>query len=86
MPLTHFVDEELIKETEKLPKNQTNTNEALEEHQFIASCLKMGLRIDDLKQLQYKDVAKIMLCFIEKDKEKPKKATQNDWDRLAGMR
>ena len=46
----------------------------------------MGLRIEDLKQLEYKDVAKIMLCFIEKDKEKPRKATQNDWDRLAGKR
>lgn len=46
----------------------------------------MGLRIDDLKELEYKDVAKIMLCFVEKDKNKPKKATQSDWDKLAGMR
>lgn len=76
----------MIKETEKLPKNQEDVNEALEEHQFIASCLKMGLRIDDLKQLEYKDVAKIMLCFVKKDKNKPRKATQDDWDRLAGKR
>ena len=61
-------------------------NEALEEHQFIASCLKIGLRIEDLKELKYKDVAKIMLCFVEKDKNKPRKATQGDWDKLAGKR
>lgn len=45
----------------------------------------MGLRISDLKELEYKDVAKLMLCFIEQEQEKPKtkKATQADWDALA---
>ena len=41
--------------------------------------------INDLKELEYKDVAKIMLCFVE-TKKKPKKATQADWDKLAGRR
>lgn len=58
----------------------------LEEYQFIATCLKMGLRIEDLKQLQYKDVAKIMLCFVDEKKEQPRKATQSDWDKLVGGR
>lgn len=70
----------------KLPKSNNNTSEALEEHFFIASCLKMGLKIDDLKQLKYKDVAKLMLCFVENNEPKTKKATQKDWDRLAGRR
>ena len=86
MPLTHFVDDELINETKKIPKSEENKNEALEEHQFIANCLKMGLRIEDLKQLEYKDVAKIMLCFVDKKKNQSRKATQSDWDRLAGRR
>ena len=68
----------------KLP-NKWNENEALEEHEFIANCLKIGLKIEDLKQLEYKDVAKIMLCFVDK-KEKSRKATQADWDKLAGRR
>ena len=47
----------------------------------------MGLRLEDLKTLQYKDVAKIMLCFVDKDKKETKRrATQADWDRLAGRR
>lgn len=46
----------------------------------------MGLRLDDLKQLEYKDVAKIMLCFVDKKENKSRKATQSDWDRLAGRR
>lgn len=44
----------------------------------------MGLRIEDLKQFEYKDVAKLMLCFVDKEqKEKTRKATQADWDALA---
>ena len=70
----------------KLPNNNKNENEALEEHYFIASCLKMGLRIEDLKQLDYKDVAKLMLCFVDKQEKTSRKATQADWDKLAGGR
>lgn len=60
---------------------------ALEEHFFLASCLKIGLSISDLKELDYKDVAKIMLCYADNmKKDKKKKATQSDWDKLAGRR
>lgn len=67
----------------KIPNNK-NESKALEEHYFIASCLKMGLRLDDLKQLKYKDVAKIMLCFVDNEEFDSRRATQSDWDRLAG--
>ena len=89
MPLVHFVDEELIEEAKRIPKSKEskeNENKALEEHQFIANCLQIGLRIEDLKQLKYKDVAKIMLCFIDKKKSELRRATQSDWDKLAGRR
>lgn len=86
MPLIHFVDDELIKELDKLPKHKNKENEALEEHLFIANCLKIGLRIEDLKQLKYKDIAKIMLCFADKSDTKGRTATQADWDKLAGRR
>lgn len=80
------MDEELIAEIKKLPNNQGKENEALEEHQYLANCLKIGLRIEDLKQLAYKDVAKLMLCFADKEESKVKRATQSDWDKLAGGR
>lgn len=85
MPFHHFVDEELIEETKKIKRDETTESDGLEDYQFIASCLKMGFRIEDLKQMKYTDVAKIMLCFLDK-KEKPRKATQSDWDKLAGRR
>lgn len=64
--------------------HETNKKiEGLEEHRFIANCLQIGFSIDDLKEMDYKDVAKIMLCFIDTDKKKePRKATQADIDKL----
>lgn len=68
----------------KLPK--TEESKALEEHLFIATSLKIGLTIQDLKELEYKDVVKIMLCFVQENKTKSvNTATQKDWDKLARM-
>lgn len=75
----------MIDESKKRIKKASEEIEGLEEHRFIANCLQIGLKISDLKELDYKDVAKIMLCFVE-TKKKTKKATQADWDRLAGRR
>ena len=82
----HFVDEELIQELSKLPDKKTEETE-LEEHQFIATCLQIGLTINDLKQMQFKDTMKIMICFMkngEKNEGKNdgiRKATQSDIDK-----
>ena len=46
----------------------------------------MGFSFQDLKELEYKDIAKIMLCYTDENKNKKKKATQGDWDKLAGRR
>jgi len=81
--LVHFLDNELVEELKKQP-NQ-NGEVLFEEHSFIANCLKIGLTISDLKELEYKDVAKIMLCYADNGKtNKTRKANQSDWDRLAG--
>lgn len=83
MPLIHFVDKELIDETDKRICETNKEIEGLEEHRFIANCLQIGFSINDLKEMNYKDVAKIMLCFIDTDKKmKPREATQTDIDRL----
>ena len=63
----------------KIPKIEEKENDSLEEYQFIANCLKIGLRIEDLKQMKYTDVAKIMLCFAD-TRSQYKKATQKDID------
>jgi hypothetical protein len=56
-------------------------NTDLEEYRFVATCLQMGITIDNLKELEYIDVAKIMVASIPDDK-KYKKATAEDWDNL----
>ena len=59
-----------------------STISAFPEHEFIGTCIKFGMSIQDLKQLTYVDVMKILYTQIEK---KTKRATQSDWDRLAQM-
>lgn len=82
MRLHHFVDEELTEQL-KLLKGRKKEEKAqgLEEHTFIATCLKAGLTINDLKELDYIDVVKILVCMIPSD-QKYKKATASDWDKL----
>ena len=66
-----------------MPDKKTKET-SLEEHQFIASCLQIGLTINDLKQMKFKDTMKIMLCFMRNDEKNDeiKKATQADIDKL----
>lgn len=55
------------------------------EHEFVASCLRIGLTTVDLKELTYVDVMKILLSFIADNKETNKReATQRDIDKLLG--
>lgn len=76
----NFVDEEVIKEFEKIP-NSTN-RDPFPEHSFVASSLKIGLNINDLKKLTYPDVMKIFISYI--DKEEEKKPTQKQISMLTG--
>lgn len=76
------MDNELIEELSKIPSDKEK-EDSLEEYRFIANCLSIGLRIEDLKQIEHKEVMKILLCFREKNKKGKKEATQADWDALA---
>lgn len=85
MPWIAFVDEELSTELKKLSSG--NEEEPIfPEHSFIATCLRAGLTMKDLKSMTYVDVMKILLSFISpKSKEEEngyRKATQADWDKL----
>lgn len=85
MPLTTFVDEKVIEVIEELSKINEDIEESIfPEHDFYLACIKLGLRLEDLKYLSYIDVLKIFICL---NKQKPKnkkerKATQTDIDRL----
>lgn len=65
----------------KLIKGKANTNSNPMEHDFIAKALVLGFNLNDLKELDYVDIAKVMICSIPEDK-KYKKATATDWDKL----
>ena len=57
MPFHHFVDKELIDETDKRIHETNKKIEGLEEHRFIANCLQIGFNIN--KSLALYSVNKI---------------------------
>lgn len=66
----------------RLIKNNNNETSDMEEHSFISACLQSGFSINDLKEMEYVDVAKILLCMIPQNKKYERKATAQDWDNL----
>ena len=63
------------------------SKDAFPEHSFIATCLRVGLTIDDLKVLTYVDALKIVSSFLpdkveENTSENTREANQQDIDRL----
>lgn len=83
MPSTAFVDEKVFKELEKI--NGKGKRSIFPEHEFLAACLRIGLKIEDLKILTYVDVLKIFISFFDNDKEEEKgtrMATQEDIQNL----
>lgn len=86
MPSTTFVDEETIKELKKIVKNEEETELKFPEHDFFATTLKIGLKIEDLKELTYVDILKIFISFLQKDTSKPtnsiRKATQEEINKI----
>ena len=83
LPQVAFADEKLSKELDKRLKTNTSTKEVFPEHEFIASCLRVGLSLNDLKELTYIDCMKILLSFLGGE-NKEKLATQKDIDKLLG--
>nr|DAV12770.1 MAG TPA: hypothetical protein [Caudoviricetes sp.] len=83
MPWIAFVDNELYEKINRISDNKEDSSEEYPEQEFIASCLRIGLTIEDLKEITYIEAMKILYSTIEKKKvKKVRKATQADWDRL----
>jgi hypothetical protein len=80
------VDEEAIKELKKIVKSEEEINLKFPEHDFFATALKIGITIEDLKELTYVDILKIFISFLQKDKDKTtngvRKATQEEINQL----
>ena len=81
------MDEKVYEELEEINKESKNKKESLfPEHEFLVSCLRIGLKLEDLKILTYVDILKIFISFCDKDenyeKSSERKATQKDIDAL----
>ena len=80
MPSTTFVDEQVVEELSKI--NGDSEKSIFPEHDFYLACIRLGLRLEDLKYLSYIDVLKIFICLSKPKNKKERKATQADIDRL----
>lgn len=80
MPSTTFVDEQVVEELSKI--NGDSEESIFPEHDFYLACIRLGLRLEDLKYLSYIDVLKIFICLSKPKNKKERKATQVDIDRL----
>ena len=67
-------------------KSEEEINLKFPEHDFFATALKIGITIEDLKELTYVDILKIFISFLQKDKDKTtngvRKATQEEINQL----
>ena len=64
------MDEKVFEKLKEINKKNEKQKESLfPEHEFLVSCLRMGLRIDDLKILAYVDVLKIFISFCDNNDE-----------------
>nr|DAY62713.1 MAG TPA: hypothetical protein [Caudoviricetes sp.] len=83
-----FYSQEVREELDKI-KVSKNEDEPIifQEHTFLNQCLNIGLSIEDMTQLSYVDICKLLIVNMNKAKNlrKPKYkiATTQDWDALA---
>lgn len=77
------MDEKVFDELEKI-KTNNNKESLFPEHEFLISCLRIGLRLEDLKFLTYIDVLKMFISFIGKSEKQDgtREATQEDIQNL----
>lgn len=85
----NFYSQEVREELDKIKTSEKNAEEQIifQEHTFLSQCLRMGLNCNDLTQLSYIDVSKILIVNLNRAKNlrkpKYKLATTSDWDALA---
>ena len=80
------MDKKVFERLEKTNKDNASQEKSLfPEHEFLVACLRMGLKVEDLKILTYIDVLKIFISFFDNEKEEKKGtrvATQEDIQNL----
>lgn len=87
MPWTAFVDKKVFEELEKI--ETSNKKSIFPEHEFLTACLRIGLKIEDLKILTYIDVLKIFITIFNNNEKEEKTgtriATKKDIEKMVAM-
>lgn len=81
------MDNQVFEEFKKYKTTNTNNEEGLyPEHEFLISCLRIGLKLDDLKLLSFVDIIKLFISYIGKPEEQKEEgermATQEEIQKI----
>ena len=61
--------------------NLSGSDEPVDEYEVVALSKRLGITLEDMKQMSFVSLLNILLTSVE---EKDKKATQEDIDRMFG--
>ena len=61
--------------------NLSSNSEETDEYEVVALAKRLGITIDDMKQMSFTSLVNILLSSVE---DKERKATQEDIDRVFG--
>ena len=81
---TAFVNKELDDALEEIPKSDNQRKDRFPVHSFVASCLKVGITLTDLRDRTFVSIMKVLFSYIDvknqKQKSEVREATQADID------
>lgn len=82
------MDKKVFEELEKVESDEKSS--IFPEHEFLTACLRIGLRIEDLKILTYVDVLKIFITIFNDNGDKgegsgTRNATKKDIEKIVAM-
>lgn len=81
------MDKKVFEELEKV--ESSNKKSIFPEHEFLTACLRIGLKIEDLKILTYIDVLKIFITIFNNNEKEEKTgtriATKKDIEKMVAM-
>ena len=81
MPIA-FVDLDVLKAFNNLNSDDKSANNLFPAHSFEASCLRVGISLNDLKKRTYVSIMKVLFSFLNTNNSKTREANQIDIDKF----
>ena len=81
MPIA-FVSKELLDAYSEISTSTQSKKSLFPAHSFEASCLRVGITLNDLKERTYVSIMKVLFSFLDTKEKEIREATQQDIDKF----